>query len=239
MTAHLFSFYSPSLGEGDAAVELAEDEFHHLARVLRLDAGANIRVTNGRGLMVGAVVDRVGKASAVARVTSVEASEPRPRRLVLALALLPRVRFETALAQCVEVGITGLLPIRAERCHVRERVGGSGRLERVAVAAMKQSGRAWLPVVEAAVGVDELVARFGTFRRVVLADAGAAALSAPPSAAVDTLAMVGPEAGFTGAEVSRFIAAGAEPASLSEHRLRTETAAVVMISMLAARRGRN
>ena len=241
MSAHHFSFYAPALRDTDATVELSGEEHHHLARVLRMAAGASILATNGRGLSVEAVVESVGATSTTARVARIEANNPRPARLALALSVIERAHFETGFAGCVEAGITELIPLVAARC--RARAGGrisTARLERIAIAAMKQSGRAWLPRVEAPVDVETLAARCGGFARVVLADGSSAPLEiAAEGEATDTLAIVGPEAGFSIDEVDRLRAAGARGASLSDHRLRAETAAVVLVAMLAPRGRRN
>ena len=234
MTAHRFSFYAPALSATDASVDLVDDEHHHLTRVLRMTPGEVILVTNGRGLIVSAVVDSIRAQATTARVARIEGNDPSPPRLELALGLLPRTHVDTALAQCVEAGITAFVPVLARRGHVRAPgAGGATRLARVAVAAMKQSGRAWLPAIEAPVDVDALAARCSGFARVVLADADAPERVAAGAAPVDTLAIVGPEAGFTAEEISLLTGAGARPASLSAHRLRAETAAIVLISMLA------
>jgi 16S rRNA (uracil1498-N3)-methyltransferase len=207
--------------------------------VLRLKPGETIHVTDGRGLLVTAVIDALGASSTRARVSGIERNDPRPAQLVLALSLLPRAPFEAALAGCVEAGITGLVPVAAARCHARwTGWEHARRLERIAVAAMKQSGRAWLPSVAPVTDVERLADGCRDFARVVLADADAPPLAAI-AAAPDTLAIVGPEAGFTEGETRRLCDAGAQRASLSEHRLRAQTAAVVVVAMLATRGGRN
>jgi 16S rRNA (uracil1498-N3)-methyltransferase len=167
---------------------------------------------------------------------SARGQDPPPApRLVLALPLLQRTHFDTAVTQCVEVGVTEFVPLRAERCHVRAWTPAlAARSERVAVAAMKQAGRAWLPPFGDAADVAGLAAGFGAFRTVVLADPGGERLLAAQPAG-DTLAIVGPEAGFSEGERERLIAAGARPALLSRNRLRAETAAVVLVSMLSLR----
>jgi 16S rRNA (uracil1498-N3)-methyltransferase len=237
MAAHTFSFYSPDLAPSDATLTLAGDEHHHLSRVLRMTRGESIRVTNGRGLIVSADVESIERTRTSARVLQIEENVPTPMPLVLALALLPRAHMDVALTQCIEAGITGLIPVIAERCHVRRGVeSGDKRWTRVAIAAMKQSGRGWLPAMEAPVESKGLVARFASFARVVLADGDAPAPPDITSTPAPALAIVGPEAGFTTAERSLFIDAGAKPARLSAHRLRAETAALVLVSMLAINR---
>jgi 16S rRNA (uracil1498-N3)-methyltransferase len=237
MSAHTFSFYSPDLLPSDKTVWITDEEHYHLARVLRLGTGDLLHVTNGHGLLVTAEVENVGAKRTTARVSRIEANHPEPVPLVLALAMLPRERMDVALTQCTEAGITGWIPLLADRCHVRKVIDRGERWKRVAVAALKQSGRAWLPHIEEPVASRDLVKLFSGFERVVLAELGAAQpldLSAPP---VPTLAIVGPEGGFTDVELSRFTTAGARPVHVSAQRLRAETAAISIVSLLALNRG--
>ncbi len=235
MSAHRFTFYLPSLTSEATAFDMAGDEHHHLARVLRLCAGETVSATNGRGLLLEAILASVDKHRSAARVTRVLQDEAPRRRVVLAMSLLPRAHFEVAVSQCVEVGVTDIIPVVAEKCRTRTWSKPTAvRVERVAIAAMKQSGRAWLPSVGGARSLLSLAGEvaLGRFGRAVVGDLGAPAL-ATTSRMGDVLAIVGPEAGFTDAEVARLVDAGAERASVSSHRLRAETAAVVLVAALA------
>jgi 16S rRNA (uracil1498-N3)-methyltransferase len=237
MAAHQFSFYSAGLEPSDGTVSLSGDEHFHLTRVLRMSAGDAIRVTNGRGLVVCAEIESIEARHTTARVSGVEANSPEPVPLVLALGLLPRAHMDAALAQCIEAGITGFVPVMAERCHARQAEGRDGRWTRVAIAAMKQCGRAWLPRLEPALDPASLIATFPLFARVVLADADAMDAITFEAAPAPTLAIVGPEAGFTDDERRRLIDGGAHAVRLSAQRLRAETAALALASMLAIPRG--
>jgi 16S rRNA (uracil1498-N3)-methyltransferase len=233
MSAHAFSFYCADLTSSDPKVSITDDEHVHLSRVLRMKTGDAIRVTNGKGLIVSAEIDEVGSKRTTARVSNVEANLPRPVPLVLALGMLPRAHMDAALTQCIEAGITGFIPLAAERCHAKRADGRDERWTRVAIAAMKQSGRGWLPRIEAALDVTTLVATFHEFEHVALADAEA---KTPPDTAagpVPALAIVGPEAGFTDSERGRMLDGGAKAVRLSSQRLRAETAAIALVSMLA------
>jgi len=233
MSAHTFSFYCADLTPSDPKVSITDDEHVHLSRVLRMKTGATIRVTNGKGLIVSAEIDEVSPKRTIARVANVEANLSAPVPLVLALGMLPRAHMDAALTQCIEAGITGFIPLAAERCHAKRAEGRDERWMRVAIAAMKQSGRGWLPRIEAAVDLKELIETFGRFDDVLLADADAASapdIATPPSAA---LAIVGPEAGFTDLEHGRILAGGARTVRLSSQRLRAETAAIALVAMLA------
>ena len=230
MTAHLFSFYVPALAESDATIEIGGDEHRHLARVLRMSRGEAIRVTNGRGLRVAAAIESIGAKKTLARVTAVDELAPPRTRLALALGVIQRAHFEIAVSQCVEVGVTEFIPVLAEKCHARAWSSVvRTRAERVAVSAMKQSNRSWLPPVRDAMTVAELARFAREFHRAALADAGGDAVAAANG---DALAIVGPEGGFTETEIETLVAAGATRAALGRHRLRAETAAVVLVAAL-------
>lgn len=233
MSAHTFSFYCPAVGISDSLVVIDGEEHHHLSRVLRMKRGDSVRITNGSGLVVSGEIEVVASSRTTARVTGVEATCPEPAPLALALGLLPRASMETALSQCIEAGITRWIPLLAEKCHVRKSSAHTNeRWTRVAVAAMKQSGRSWLPRIEAPVTVEGLVEMFGSFVHVCLADAEGRVLFPSRASQDAALAVVGPEGGFTADEIKRFVDAGAQPVALSAQRLRAETAAVTLVSIL-------
>lgn len=231
MTAHLFSFYVPALAETDAIIEIVGDEHRHLARVLRMSRGDALRVTNGRGLRVSAAIESIGASKTLARVTSVDEHDPPRTRLALALGVIQRAHFEIAVSQCVEVGVTEIIPVLAEKCHARAWSSATRtRAERVAIAAMKQSNRSWLPPIHDAMAVAELARSARGFARAVLADADGR--DEVVGASGDSVAIVGPEGGFTDSEIEALVAAGATRAALARHRLRSETAAVVLVAAL-------
>jgi 16S rRNA (uracil1498-N3)-methyltransferase len=231
MPAHRFTFYIPSLSSDAHELEIGGDEHHHLARVLRLGVGEVIAATNGRGLLVEGEIVSTGKARSTARVARLVEDAAPSRRIVLALSLLPRAHFEQAIAQCVEVGVTGIVPVIAEKCHVK-RID-MARAKRVAVAAMKQSGRAWLPTIENPRTVDTLAREVeaGEYGTAFVGDQGGSSM--PPAVADPVIVLVGPEAGFSTREMERLENARALRVRVSTHRLRAETAAVVMVSSLA------
>jgi len=235
MSAHRFTFFLPALSPETATFDVGGEEHHHLARVLRLSTGEMVSATNGRGLLVEAELTSIDKQRTIARVVRVLSDGVPARRVVLAMSLLPRAHFEVAVSQCVEVGVTDMWPLVAEKCHVRTwSKAAAARIEKIAIAAMKQSGRAWLPSIGDVRSLDSLAkdVASGRYGRAVVGDAGAPALVADARTG-DAMAIVGPEAGFTDAEMARLVAAGAERVSVSSNRLRAETAAVVLVAALA------
>jgi len=101
-------------------------------------------------------------------------------------------------------------------------------------AAAGQCGRAWLPRVMPARELGDFLASPDLPAPRVVAAPGAPALAAAPDRA-ETVLLVGPEGGFTAAELAATAAAGFEPRGLGPHTLRTETAALVGLVLLLAR----
>lgn len=234
MSAHRFLFYAPDAGRGDATVSLTGDEHHHLARVLRVAPGEEVFVTNGDGMIATCRVESVGEACTALAVTATE-TEAGGVDLTLALALVRKDRFAQALEQCVELGVTRVLPFTADRSQVhRYGEGTMSRLRRIAVSAMKQSFRARLPEVADPVGFEAVVAAATAADCVVVGDREAPH-ARKPVGGTSVLAVVGPEAGLTTVEIGALVGAGARLASVSRHRLRSETAAAVLVAALAQR----
>jgi len=213
-------------------VEFRGDEHQHVARVLRSNPGDTLLVTNGGGVVLECRVTRIGDGSTSADVVAVRSREREPRGLLLALAIMRRDRFEQAFEQCVELGITACVPFAARGSKPGEFAPHcAARLRRIAVSAIKQSFRAWLPVVFPAVTFDALLERVRAMPHVIVGAAEAPPLL-PCAGGGDVLAIVGPEAGLTAEECAALRATGAVFASVSKYRLRSETAAVALVSAL-------
>lgn len=230
MSAHRFLFYAPDFDAGADAVDLDGVEHHHLSRVLRLRPGAEIDVTDGRGLVAACRVSDVAAARSRLSVVSRRRVEP-PAGLTLALALIRKDRFAQAVEQCIELGVTRVLPFSTSGSRPgRMSTAARERLSRVAVSALKQSGRAWLPEMADAVSFDGLLEAVSACPRVLAGEQGA---PAPPRGTTgDAMALVGPEAGFSADERGALERAGVRFVSVSPHRLRSETAAVALVAAL-------
>lgn len=230
MSAHGFLFYAPDMDEHAATVDLDGDEHHHLARVLRARPGMVVEVTDGRGRVAECRVEEVSASRSRLAVTS-SARVQAPPALTLALALIARDRFTRAVEQCIELGVTRIVPFAPTASRLSRLRGGTrARLERVAVSAIKQSGRAWLPVIDEAIAFEGLLEAVSASPRAVVGEQGA---PPPERGGGPAVAVVGPEAGFTGPERAALADAGARFASVSRHRLRSETAAVALVAALA------
>lgn len=226
-------FYAPPEAFDGATVRLPDAEARHATKVLRLRAGAEIVVVDGNGGWHGVRLTHTEVGVAIGIVVATE-QRPPPPPLRLALALLKAdERFEFAVEKAVEIGVTEIVPLRTARVEAGAKLRAE-RVEGVVVAAMKQSLRAHRPRLAPLTPLADV---FGP-GAVVLHEG--APLSATLAAALATgtvpTLVVGPEGGFTDAEVEIARAAGSAIASLGEARLRAETAAVVAVALAAFHR---
>jgi 16S rRNA (uracil1498-N3)-methyltransferase len=229
-TGHRFLFYASEAAPASVSVEVTGDEYHHMARVLRLPVGEVAYVTNGRGVILRCRIEEFSRGATRLSVLGVEEDAPHPRPVTLALALLRKEAFERAVEQCTELGITECLPFVSERSHLK---GYSAafvdRLRRVALSAAKQSFRSYVPGIADAVAFEHLLPRVREATLAVVGDEGGGPLGAVPSRG-DILVIVGPEGGLVPSERARLSSAGAVLSRVSDHRLRSGTAAAALVA---------
>lgn len=223
------------MAEG-ASIALASDEAQH-ARALRLREGSGVVLLDGKGHRAIGAIEHAGKRDMVVRcgAVSFDGAEAGPY-IALSFGLLAdKSRVEWCVEKGVELGVRHFLPLATERTEGRLH---RGRLERVAIAALKQSQRSWLPTIDDAVSVAALAERVGEFGRVYVCHE-----SAPLEGALATLVarerprralvVIGPEGGFSDGEVETLVRAGCEIVSLGDARLRAETAAIVGVALVS------
>lgn len=215
-------------------VALPEEEAAHLVRVLRARPGDVVRLFDGRGREVEAVVGAAGRSGASAEIVrAVDA--PRPAREVTLCAAVPRgERMEWLVEKCTEAGAARILPLAARR-SVRREAGPNAlrRWRRAAVEAAKQCGRADVPEVAEPAPVAEVLRRCeGQPLFEARPEASVCAAQALRGAGPVAL-FVGPEGGLDAEESAALEAAGALGFSLGPLVLRVETAALLAVHAAA------
>jgi 16S rRNA (uracil1498-N3)-methyltransferase len=235
-------FYAPALTPADQTIALDEDEAAHLVRVLRIEAGREVRVFNGMGLERLARVELADKRGVVLRIVGeATAAAELPFPLVLAQAVLKGDSMDQVIRDAVMLGVTDIAPIVSARtdgslAHILK-TRRVDRWQRVAVSSAKQCGRATVPTVRAAASFDS------TFERVehdvlVLAEPGAWSDAVPVAALPrrhptrGVVVIVGPEGGWAPEEVARARQCGATGVTIGALTLRADAAAVVALPVL-------
>ena len=146
-------FHAPDAERAGDRVALPGDEAQHLTRVLRLKAGAAVRVFNGRGHEFDALVERAGKSGVqliVGAAREPAAREPRIA-VTLAQAVLKGESMDEVVRDAVMMGVAAIQPIVTARSEVTlSSLQRGTRLERwgrIAVSSAKQCGRATVPPI--------------------------------------------------------------------------------------------
>ena len=228
-------FYVP---DAAARQSLPDEEAIHAVRVLRLSEGDEIMLMDGKGTFCRAVVTQ-----ATARHCAYSVSEVMPQqrqwqgRVHLAVAPTKMMeRTEWLVEKATEIGIDELSLLL---CQFSERRAVKlPRLEKIAVAAVKQSRKAWMPVIGDMQDFRHFIARHTSGRRFI-----AHCYAEIPRENLfdclrrgqpgeDALVMIGPEGDFSLDEVQQAVAAGFVSVHLGESRLRTETAGLAAVMMM-------
>lgn len=223
----MYLFYTNQI-DGDWAI-LSEAEARHCVQVLRMKAGDPLEFVDGQGTWFkGRLVEPHKRACRVAIEERKLLEDACPVNLHLAVAPTKNMdRFEWFLEKATEMGISQITPLlcqRSERRKLRPE-----RLERVLIAAMKQSLKARLPVLHP-------LQQYLDFLPQVAADQQLIAHCMPGEKKLlkdiylpgkDVCILIGPEGDFTAEEVEKARQQGYTAVSFGTTRLRTETAAIV------------
>jgi 16S rRNA (uracil1498-N3)-methyltransferase len=215
---------------GPGPIDLDGPEAHHLGTVCRLRPGDRVCLFNGDGRQYPADVTAAGKHRVCLEVVAVE--EPLRElgfRLEVAVPLPKGDRAQFLVEKLTELGATALVPLRTARSVVHPRETKLDKLERYVIEASKQCGRNVLMAVAPLTDWGTYCVRDYLPRRRLLAHPG----ETPGDWAVraDRAVAVGPEGGFTDAEVEWARDAGWQTVGLGPRILRVETAALVLAAL--------
>ncbi|MEK7255405.1 MAG: 16S rRNA (uracil(1498)-N(3))-methyltransferase [Bacteroidota bacterium] len=217
----------------------SEEESRHVLQVLRKMEGDPVQFVDGKGGFFTGIIHEVGKRHFTAKINSAQLEfGKRNFRLHLAVAPVKNAeRFEWFLEKATEIGVDQITPLRcehSERTHLR-----LDRLEKIVLAATKQSLRAYLPKLDEMTDFEHFVK-----------NSGSTSVTNPQSpipnhfiahcqktelphlknlcpAGQNVLILIGPEGDFSPAEIDLAERHGFVSVSLGKARLRTETAGVV------------
>lgn len=222
---------------------LNEEESKHCIRVLRLQCGGRIHITDGRGNLFCCEITDDNPRRCTVRVVSAETGfEKLPYALTMAVAPTKNSeRFEWFLEKATEVGVTAVVPLETE--HSERRVFKPERGEKVVTAALKQSLKAYRPVLHSLTPFREAVLSAPEGRKFIAhcapaqSPAGKAYLARALRPGETATVFIGPEGDFSPGEIAFALANGFEEITLGRQRLRTETAALAAVVMASVVNG--
>jgi len=219
------------------AATLTGDEARHLTRVLRAKVGDAVVLFDGMGHEWSARIVSIGR-DRVELDTAEPLSNPPANGIPLTLAVaLPKgERQKWMVEKLTELGAARLVPLETTRGVAEATASAQARLERVVIEACKQCGRNTRMEISSGRSLDRLLAAVPADACVVIAHPDGRPLTADivPAAALEVIALVGPEGGFTDQELTAAEHAGVIRISLGPHILRVETAAIALAARLVS-----
>ena len=221
----------------DQTVTLGVDEARHLRDVLRLKAGDEVYVFDGRGREFRCSVVNMSRHAAQLNIEAeVEPAKPESQlQLNLCVALLKGEKFDLVVQKATELGVSKLTPLitRYADIHLRDESDATKRVsrwQRIALEAAKQSGRAFVPEISAPVAFDSVaVEGLG----VMFSERDGEGLeSLIEHAPTHVTALVGSEGGWSDEEIESARARDFHVITLGGRILRAETAAITVAVLL-------
>lgn len=231
------------LREG-ACFSLPEPAARHLIKVLRLRTGNEFIAFDGRSHCEAlAVLTEISKKSVMARIlTRSEVQRESPLDLTLIQAISATDKMDFALQKAVELGIKRIIPVWSERSQRRLKPMQMEKKRQhwhgVITHATEQSGRTQLAVLEHPLSLrDQVTQRARQTAAIVLAPDADSALNTieRPNTGLDIY--IGPEGGFSEDELTMLAHASVQQVRMGPRILRTETAAVAVLSWLQVQFG--
>lgn len=233
------TFFTPPEQIVDDQLSLSGEELAHAVRVLRHREGDVVHVVDGAGGWYAARLEFISRDEATCQILERkrDVGESSYQLTIAFSPLKSPSRLETLVEKVSELGVRRLLPIwseRTERARIRK-----DRLERVALAAMKQCGRSRIVEIEEPISFADLIVD-PTFETKLICHEQTSSSRLISSVINDGTAdsmviAIGPEGGFTDEEVGSATSAGFHVVSLGERRLRAETAGIVAATAMLLR----
>lgn len=230
-------FYVP---EASSVNELPEEEAMHALRVLRMKSGDEMMLMDGQGVFYRAEVVLAASRRCAYKILEVMPQQPQwSGKLHIAIAPTKMMeRMEWMVEKATEIGVDEFSFLNCQ--YSERRVLKTQRLDKIVVSAVKQSHKAWKPVLNDIESFDKFVSKpvsgqkfiahcYNEIPRTFLFDE---LRKTPAQEHGEVLVLIGPEGDFSIDEVRMAMANGYIPIHLGKSRFRTETAAIAALMMM-------
>lgn len=237
-------FFIPSDQIQGNSVILKGSDRHHLATVLRREAGSRITVLNGRGAEYEVVIREIGPDCVTGEIVAEITRAAEPRVKIRLVQSLPKAdKFELVLQKNTEVGVSLFQPVLSERSTIKLEPGMVSKKEerwrKIISEAAEQSGRKIIPELEPVCYWNQAIASLNKRPGLVLIPWEGERETSLKKVLDDTTGIpelitvfIGPEGGFSHKEVNQARENGVVPVSLGPRILRTETAGLVVTTAI-------
>jgi len=206
-------------------------EFKHLTHVMRKKEGDFIRVVDGKGNAYDVILKEISAKKAIGEITGKYSHHNEPSLSVtLGIGILKNPsKFDFLVEKVTEIGVNNIIPLITARTipsHAK-----IDRWQKLALSAMKQCGRSYLPQIHELIKLPEFLQFYTDYDLKLVAHQEGNEInkieSFLKSSVKSAVMLIGPEGGFEENEIERCIQSGFVKVSFGCRRLRTETAAIV------------
>jgi 16S rRNA (uracil1498-N3)-methyltransferase len=220
-------FYAPRDYISANSIILRDEELRHAVKVMRYKADDKIFITNGEGNIYECSVLTINKDFLNARINNLISYQNKFQNVIFCLPKLKnpeRIRF--LIEKCVELGVTNFILFDADRSISKS--NNIGRWNKIALSAMKQSIRSFLPQISLAGNLDRVVN--ADSKKIIFEQSAKQALDPIELNNVKIHFIFGPEGGLSQRELNLF--EQKDLFRLTKNRLRSETAAIFTAGFL-------
>jgi len=210
---------------------MGEEQAHYLFSVRRFKEGGEINIFDGTGKSYKAQITKISKTAVEGKIIS-EFPFVLPKHKITLYTAVPKGdRFEWLVEKAAELGIYKVVPLITERSAAETFSANKlARLNKISIAASSQSGRADIMAVASPAYFKDAIKADGL--KIVAYEGGVTPFIETITKAQAVNIFIGPEGGFTNAEIEAAQSAGAATASLGKNILRVETAAIVCAALM-------
>ena len=229
-------FYTPPKNIEKKNIIIDTQEFKHLTHVMRKKEGDFIRVVDGNGNAYDVILKEISAKRAIGEIIGKSSNHNEPSLSVtLGVGILKNPsKFDFLVEKVTEIGVNNIVPLITART-----IPSHAKIERwqkLAVSAMKQSGRSYLPRIHNLITLPEFLQFYTNYDIKLVAHQEGSEISKKESFLKSSVKLavilIGPEGGFEENEIERCIQSGFIKISFGCRRLRTETAAIVAATSL-------
>ena len=227
-------------------ISLTKDVSGHIQRVLRLNVDQEIQLFNGNGSNYQATITHAGKVVSVVICSEQVAANESNLAIHLGQAISRNERMDYTLQKSVELGVHEITPLITERVQFRfdekRQTKKMQHWQRIIASACEQSGRAYIPMLNTPVSLNQWVEATKTKGLLLVPTANNGLMDVELAEGTNNdqrlRLLVGPEGGLSDREIAYVLSNDRfEGIRLGPRILRTETAALTSISILQARFG--
>ncbi len=230
----MISYYVPPQSIRNGQIFLTGSEFHHAINVTRRTKNEILRVVDGTGGVYFARIKSIDheEGLAVLEVIEREETDNEPQTHVCIMqGVIKGERMDYFVEKATELGVKEIIPVITRKSYRP----GPGRVERwrkVAISAMKQSGRAVLPRIYEPIEFEKIPDFLKNYSTLIMLDMRGRKNLKNQELTNKILVLVGPESGLEEKERQMAKSWGFEEINMGKRTLRAETAGVVALGVI-------